>query len=114
MIAVILEFQPNPDRAQEYWDQAKAMSALVQEADGFLGIERFESVTNEGKFVSLSFWRDEAAVQAWRNTLQHRHAQAKGRDGVFTSYRLRVAEVLRDYTMDDREQAPADSRNAHG
>ena len=113
MLAVIFEFWTNPDQADIYWDQAKAMSILVQDADGFLGIERFQSVTTENKFVSLSFWRDEEAVQQWRNTLQHRTAQAKGRSGVFTDYRLRVAHVLRDYTMEDRSEAPVDSREVH-
>jgi heme-degrading monooxygenase HmoA len=113
MIAVIFEFWTNPDKVDVYWDNAKAMSALVQDADGFLSIERFQSVTIENKFVSLSFSRDEAAIQSWRNRLQHRMAQAAGRDGVFTDYRLRVAEVVRDYGMTERNEAPADSREAH-
>lgn len=114
MLAVIFEFWTNPDKADVYWDHARAMSELVQDADGFLGIERFQSVSAENKFVSLSFWRDEAAVAAWRNTLRHRIAQAAGRDGVFRDYRLRVAQVIRDYGMTDRDQAPADSRAEHG
>lgn len=114
MLAVIFEFWTNPDKADVYWDQAQAMSELVQDADGFLGIERFQSVSTENKFVSLSFWRDEAAVEAWRNTLRHRMAQSAGRDGVFHDYRLRVAQVVRDYGMTDRDQAPDDSRAAHG
>lgn len=114
MLAVIFEFWTNPDKADVYWDQARAMSELVQDADGFLGIERFQSVSTENKFVSLSFWRDEAAVEAWRNTLRHRMAQSAGRDGVFRDYRLRVAQVVRDYGMTDRDQAPDDSRTAHG
>ncbi len=114
MLAVIFEFWTNPDKADIYWDHAKAMSELVKDADGFISIERFESVSEEGKFVSLSFWRDEAAVQAWRNRLQHRAAQSAGRAGAFKDYRLRVAEVSRDYSMERRDQAPADSRSAHG
>jgi heme-degrading monooxygenase HmoA len=114
MIAVIFEFWTNPDKADVYWDHARAMSELVKEADGFLSIERFQSVAAENKFVSLSFWRDGAAIQAWRNTLQHRMAQTAGRDGVFRDYRLRVAEVIRDYGMTDRSEAPEDSRAAHG
>lgn len=114
MLAVIFEFWTNPDKADIYWDHAKAMSELVKDADGFISIERFESVSEEDKFVSLSFWRDEAAVQAWRNRLQHRAAQSAGRAGAFKDYRLRVAEVRRDYSMERRDQAPADSRSAHG
>lgn len=114
MLAVIFEFWTNPEEASLYWDHAKAMGGLVKDADGFISIERFESVSEEGKFVSLSFWRDEAAVTAWRNRIQHRAAQSAGRAGAFRDYRLRVAEVLRDYGMERREQAPADSRDAHG
>jgi heme-degrading monooxygenase HmoA len=86
----------------------------VRKFDGFISIERFESITNKGKFVSLSFWRDEEAVRNWRNLLQHREAQKKGRGGIFKSYRLRVAQVMRDYTMDERAQTPADSVRVHG
>ena len=82
--------------------------------DGFISIERFENVIHSGKFVSLSFWRDEAAVQAWRNAGVHRSAQARGRAGVFSDYRLRVAQVIRNYGMHARDEAPADSQSAHG
>ena len=82
--------------------------------DGFISVERFESLTTPGKIVSLSFWRDEEAVRAWRKLEAHRAAQARGRGGIFADYRLRVASVLRDYGMKEREQAPADSRDAHG
>jgi heme-degrading monooxygenase HmoA len=114
MLAVIFEFWTNPDKAGIYWDHAKAMGELVKDADGFISIERFESVSETGKFVSLLFWRDKAAVQAWRNRLQHRAAQSAGRAGAFKDYRLRVAEVNRDYGMERRDEAPADSRDAHG
>ncbi len=114
MLAVIFEFWTDPDHADTYWNHAKAMGELVKDADGFISIERFESVSEEGKFVSLSFWRDEAAVEAWRNRLKHRAAQSAGRGGAFRDYRLRIADVLRDYGMHDRAQAPSDSREAHG
>jgi heme-degrading monooxygenase HmoA len=81
--------------------------------DGFISIERFQSLAQPGKILSLSFWRDEQAVAHWRNTEVHRIAQAKGRDGVFQDYRLRVAQVLRDYGLRERDQAPADSRARH-
>jgi heme-degrading monooxygenase HmoA len=87
---------------------------LLEGIDGFVSIERFESLTQPGKFLSLSFWRDEAAIAQWRNLEAHRAAQAAGRGGLFRTYRLRIAEVLRDYGMDERAQAPADSRAAHG
>jgi heme-degrading monooxygenase HmoA len=85
----------------------------LEAIDGFLSVERFASLANPGKMLSLSFFRDEAAVAAWRNTEDHRRAQAAGRGGVFADYRLRVARVLRDYGMTERDQAPGDSRVAH-
>jgi len=114
MIAVIFEFTPAPGRTDEYFALGSALKAEVENCDGFISIERFESVTSPGKFVSLSFWRDEAALQAWRNRQSHRAAQARGRGGVFADYRLRVASVIRDYGMRARDEAPADSRAAHG
>lgn len=118
MIAVIFELTPAPGRKQEYLDLAAGLAAELKDRDGFISIERFESISNPGRFVSLSFWRDEEAVRKWRNVQKHREAQKKGRAGVFSSYRLRIAQVLRDYTMDERGQAPEDSlsfhRGAHG
>jgi heme-degrading monooxygenase HmoA len=114
MIAVIFEFTPAPGAKQTYLDLAAGLSAAVRDFDGFVSIERFESITRPGNFVSLSYWRDEEAVRRWRNVQQHREAQAKGRGGVFAEYRLRVAQILRDYTMDERKQAPEDSVRIHG
>ncbi len=113
MIAVIFEFRADPAQRTTYLELAQRMSRLVEDADGFLGIERFQSLADENRVLSLSFWRDEEAVTAWRNTVAHREAQARGRDGIFRDYRLRVARVVRDYGLDDRAQAPADSRAAH-
>lgn len=113
MIAVIFEFRADPAQRTTYLELARAMSQLVEDADGFLGIERFQSLEDEHRVLSLSFWRDEEAVAAWRNTVAHREAQAKGRAGIFRDYRLRVAYVVRDYGLDERAQAPADSRAAH-
>ncbi|WP_029075772.1 antibiotic biosynthesis monooxygenase family protein [Kaistia adipata] len=113
MIAVIFEVWPAEGERQVYLDLAAALKADLQEMDGFLSIERFESLAEPGKLLSLSFWRDEEAVRAWRNRPAHRATQAKGRAGVFSGYRLRVASVLRDYGLDDRAQAPGDSRQAH-
>ena len=106
MIAVIFEFQPDPAQTSEYFDVAAELRPLLEDRDGFISIERFESVTSPGRFVSLSFWRDEEAVSQWRAHVEHQAAQAKGRGGVFLDYRLRVAEVARDYSMTDRSQAP--------
>ena len=114
MIAVIFEFTPAAGRTQDYFDLVANLKPELEKAEGFISIERFESLTNKGKFVSLQFWRDEASVQKWRNVQLHRQAQAKGRGGIFSSYRLRVATVSRDYTRDDRTQAPDDSRGIHG
>jgi len=114
MIAVIFEVWPKPERKQEYLDIAASLKPLLEEIDGFISIERFESLTEPGKILSLSIWRDEQAVAAWRQLEQHRAAQAKGRAEVFQDYRLRVAGVIRDYGMSRREQAPSDSRTRHG
>jgi len=113
MIAVIFELTPAPGRKQEYLDLAAGLAAELKDRDGFISIERFESISNPGRFVSLSFWRDEEAVRKWRNVQKHREAQAKGRGGIFSAYRLRVAQVLRDYSMDSRKEAPEDSLSFH-
>ena len=113
MLAVIFEVWPAAGRAAEYFDLAAALKADLGKIDGFLSIERFESLTTPGKFLSLSFWRDEEAIRQWRNLDTHRVAQAKGRGEVFADYRLRVAAVMRDYGMNERAGAPQDSREAH-
>jgi len=93
---------------------SQGLDEELARADGFISIERFESATRPGKRVSLSYWRDEAAVRAWRNVAKHRDAQAQGRGGIFSRYRLRVAQVVRDYSHEARAEAPADSVAAHG
>lgn len=113
MIAVIFEVQPAEGRKDEYLRIAAGLRPVLEQIDGFISVERFQSLTNPDKLLSLSLFRDEDAVKAWRNTITHRNAQAMGRDGVFADYRLRVAHVLRDYGMEDRTEAPADSRDAH-
>ena len=114
MIAVIFEFTPAEGRFPDYMELVGTLKADLDKADGFISLERFESITNKGKFVSLQFWRDEESVRRWRNLQRQREAQAKGRGGIFESYRLRIASVVRDYTMDERAQAPADSVKVHG
>jgi heme-degrading monooxygenase HmoA len=114
MIAVIFEVEPAEGRREAYLDIAARIRPSLEEIDGFISVERFESLTRPGKILSLSFFRDEAAVLAWRNTVEHRAAQQAGRGGVFAGYRLRVASVLRDYGLAERDEAPADSREAHG
>ena len=113
MIAVIFEATPSGDGRQSYLDLAAVLAPRLVGIDGFVSIERFGSLTTPGKLLSLSFWRDEAAVAAWRGLDAHRAAQAKGRGGVFADYRIRVATVLRDYGMDARGEAPEDSRDFH-
>jgi heme-degrading monooxygenase HmoA len=113
MIAVIFEVWPESGKKQNYLDLAAALRPILERIDGF-SIERFESLNEPGKILSLSFFRDEAAVAAWRKTQDHRRAQAAGRSEIFANYRLRVASVIRDYGMQEREQAPADSRALHG
>lgn len=113
MIAVIFEAQPRRERWQEYLDLAAELRPLLDGIDGFVSIERFESLTTPGKVLSLSVWRDEAAVAEWRRLAEHRAAQARGRNGIFQDYRLRVAAVVRDYGMAQRAEAPADSAAVH-
>jgi heme-degrading monooxygenase HmoA len=114
MIAVIFEVMPHPDRKPDYLGIAADLKPLLETIDGFVSIERFESLAEAGKILSLSFWRDEAAVAAWRNLGPHRRAQAAGRREIFRDYRLRIAQVVRDYGMTDRTEAPRDSRAVNG
>ena len=114
MIAVIFEVWPTDGRSVEYFDLAASLREDLVNIDGFLSIERFESLTTKGKYLSLSFWRDEEAIRTWRNLEKHRKAQIMGRGGVFADYRLRVASVVRDYGMQERGHAPKDSREVHG
>lgn len=113
MIAVIFEVWPSAEGRQQYLDLAAALRPLLDEVDGFISIERFSSLSEPGKLLSLSFFRDEAALAQWRRLEAHRAAQTAGRQGVFDDYRLRIAAVVRDYGMLDRQQAPADSRRRH-
>ena len=113
MIAVIFEVTPADGRRDAYLGIAATLRPLLDGIDGFLSIERFESLSEPGRILSLSFWRDEEAVKAWRNTGEHRQAQKAGRGGIFQDNRLRIAHVVRDYGMVAREEAPADSRTAH-
>lgn len=113
MIAVIFEVLPQPLKRDAYLNMAADLRPLLESIDGFVSIERFESLSQPGKILSLSFWRDEDAVTAWRNIEAHRQAQVAGRQGVFADYRLRVAGVIRDYGMLDRADVPLDSHNAH-
>ncbi len=112
MIAVIFEVEPKAGCRDAYLDLAAELKPLLADIDGFISVERFESLTTPGKVLSLSIWRDGEAVQQWRAVAEHRVAQARGRNELFANYRLRVAGVLRDYGMDQREQAPADNRAA--
>ena len=113
MIAVIFEVRPNAGRRQEYLDIAAELKPLLVQIDGFISIERFQSLAEPEKILSLSFWRDEQAVQEWRRLETHRAAQTKGREYVFENYRLRVASVVRDYGMHERAEVPADSEQFH-
>ena len=112
MIAVIFEVKPRAGRKEAYLDTAARLRPLLEDIDGFLSIERFQSLTTPGKILSLSFWRDEEAVRQWRNLEQHREAQRAGRQSIFQDYRLRVAHVLRDYGMNERGEAPEDSKQS--
>ena len=114
MIAVIFEAEPAEGQTQPYLDMAAQLKPRLEAIDGFISIERFQSLNDPGKLLSLSFWRDEAAIEEWRQLEPHRRAQAAGRHGVFRDYRLRIAGVIRDYGLTECEQAPADSRAING
>ena len=113
MIAVIFELTPKTGRTGDYLTIAQILGEQLKDIEGFISIERFESLAQPGKLLSLSFWKDEQAVQHWRNRAEHRQAQSRGREEVFEDYRLRVASVIRDYGMKQRDQAPKDSISAH-
>ena len=114
MHAVIFEVWPKEEGRQEYLDIAAALRPRLEAIDGFVSVERFESLSEKSKILSLSFWRDDAAIAEWRRIEAHRIAQAKGRGELFRDYRLRIAGVIRDYGMNDRAEAPADSRERNG
>lgn len=114
MIAVIFEVFPAAGKQNAYLDIAAGLKPQLEKVDGFISVERFQSLSDPDKLLSLSFWRDEDAVARWRQTAEHRRAQADGRAGIFSDYRLRIAGVIRDYGLNDREQAPGDSRDVHG
>ena len=113
MIAVIFEVRPKPGRRDDYLALAASLRDTLHTIDGFISVERFQSLTDKGKMLSISFFRDEEALADWRRMTRHRSAQAAGRRDIFEDYRLRIAGVIRDYGMNDREQAPDDSRAAH-
>jgi len=114
MIAVLFDVELAKDRRETYIEMATLLRPLLDQIDGFISIERFQSLADSNRILSVSFWRDEEAVQQWRNMEAHRQAQYAGRNGVFANYRLRVAEILRDYEMNMRDQAPRDSQREHG
>lgn len=115
MIAVIFEVEPAEGRRDAYLGIAANLRPLLEGVDGFISVERFQSLSDPDRILSLSFWRDEEAVKMWRNTEQHRQAQKAGRGGIFAGYRLRIAHVVRDYGLEERrEEVPDDSRAAHG
>ena len=113
MIAIIFEVWPEDGQKDAYLAHAARMRPLAEASEGFLGVERFQSLTDPKKLLSVSFFEDEAAVERWRNLPAHRATQAAGRGAMFADYRLRVAEVLRDYGKTDRDEAPVDSRAHH-
>ena len=114
MVSVIFEVWPHPEHRQGYLAWAAELKVELEKMEGFLSIERFQSLTDPDKLLSLQFWRDDACLTAWRNLEAHRAAQSAGRGTMFREYRLRIAEVTRDYGLNERAEAPADSRAAHG
>lgn len=113
MIAVIFEVEPAKGKRSRYLDLAASLRAELDTFDGFISVERFQSLSDENRILSLSFFEDEAALKRWRSMHTHRQAQSEGRSDMFKDYRLRIAEVQRDYGLKDRTQAPVDSRTFH-
>jgi len=113
MIGVIFEVEPDDGKRERYLELAAGLRSQLEKSDGFVSIERFQSLSNPGKILSLSFFRDESAARQWRSAADHRDAQREGRESVFRDYRIRVVEVIRDYGMRNRHQAPDDSREVH-
>ena len=114
MIAIIFESKPHPDQRDRYLEAAARLKPLLADQHGFISVERFESLTEPGKLLSISFWRDEEAVAKWRQVEQHRRIQQAGRKSIFADYRLRVAAVIRDYSLNERAEAPEDSKAVLG
>ncbi len=113
MHVVIFEVYPAEGRKDEYFDHVARLKQDLGETEGFISVERFQSLTDPDKLLSLSFWESEEAIARWRNRPRHRKSQAAGRTGIFADYRLRVAEIQRDYGLNQRDQAPEDSRATH-
>lgn len=113
MIAVIFEVFPKEENKQEYLDIAANLKPMLRDIDGFISIERFASLQDPNKVLSLSFWRDEESIENWRNKAMHREGQASGLHHIFSDFRIRVGQIIRDYSLDDREQAPSDSNKHH-
>ena len=113
MIVVIFEVEPHAAHKQQYLDIAASLRPQLEQIDGFISIERFQSLTDENKILSLSFFRDEQAIKDWRTLQSHRQAQSKGRENIFANYRIRIAGVIRDYGLNERDEAPQDSKDIH-
>ncbi len=113
MIAVIFEVEPHPEHKQQYLDIAASLRPLLEDIDGFISIERFQSLSDKNKILSLSFFRDEQAIKDWRTLQSHREAQSKGRENIFRNYHIRIASVMRDYSLNERDEAPGDSKEIH-
>lgn len=112
MIAVIFEVYPKTSGIDDYFEKGAKIKKFLEDRDGFISVERFQSMRDEGKFLSLSFWENEDAIKCWRTFLEHRTARKKGKDDLFSRYHIRVAEVIRDYTDNERSCAPQDSNDA--
>lgn len=106
MVVVVFEVVMKEGRSQEYFDIAARLRPELEQIDGFISVERFESMATPDRYVSISFWRDEAAVQAWREHAEHRWAQEHGKEEIFADFRISVASVARQYTLADRRMAP--------
>ncbi|HJA07813.1 MAG TPA: antibiotic biosynthesis monooxygenase [Candidatus Mailhella merdigallinarum] len=111
-IVVLFEVTPTAEGRQRYLELAASLKKLLAEAKGFIRAERFSSLTEEGKLLSMNLWESEDDVDAWRNTLDHRISQMEGRNKLFKKYTITVASVIREYGNTSREQAPSDS-NLH-
>ena len=98
MIIVVFEFNVNKGREKDYFLEVEKLQTEIQNAEGFIGVDRFESNNTKGYYVSVSSWKDEQSVNKWHKNSKHAIAQNLGKKEIFKSFRIRVAKFFRDYS----------------
>ncbi len=111
-IVVLFEVTPTKEGMEKYLELASMLKPMLSGFDGFISAERFQSLNNEGKLLSMNVWENEEAIEKWRNTLSHRMSQLEGKNKLFESYKITVCNTIREYSNTDRKNAPQDSNKA--